>query len=218
MGGQEEAKGGERRSARGELETYALTDCWSLRRPRPSSPPPPSPPDNHTQQRWETGQKWCPSWLRRWWYIGRVYRRGDGNVQTVNKCRWHSVLCIIRGGISVWFVYKSLETGSDQTKQIFIVGRKIVVAQISLEPECMLLETRSADLLALFSASWDDSYCLWSDRLKLFGNFVKLQSFVHCARHCWCQYTVFVSFSPRLCISVSQIQATDSWVTGISLQ
>lgn len=51
------------------------------------------------------------------------------------------------GGISVWFVYKSLETGSDQTKQIFIVGRKIVVAQISLEPKCMLLETRSAECL-----------------------------------------------------------------------
>lgn len=49
------------------------------------------------------------------------------------------------GGISVWFVYKSWETGSDQTKQIFIVGRKIVAAQISLEPEYMLLETRSTD-------------------------------------------------------------------------
>lgn len=218
MGGQEEAKGGERRSARGELETYALTDCWSLRRPRPPLAATPfSSRQPHTTKMGDG-----PEMVSEPTAEVMIHRPclSEGRWQRANSKQMQMTQRIVyyTGGISAWFVYKSLETGSDQTKQIFIVGRKIVVAQISLEPECMLLETRSADSLALFLASWDDSYCLWSDRLKLFGNFVNLQSIVHCARHCWCQYTVFVSFSPRLCISDSQIQATDSWVTGISLQ
>lgn len=51
MGGHEEAKTGEGRSARGNWKHMQWSDCRS-------SPFLPHP-DNHTQQRREMGQKWC---------------------------------------------------------------------------------------------------------------------------------------------------------------
>lgn len=52
----------------------------------------------------------------------------DGNWQTLNKCRWHSVLCIM-WGFQAWCVYELLKMDSIQTKQVIIGWKTVAVAQ-----------------------------------------------------------------------------------------
>lgn len=119
MGGQEEAKRGEGRLWEGGIGNI----CGGLT----AAPPTPhliQTTAHNKDGRWakngvradcEGGDTWavfCCSLAVFLW-------KKDGNWQTLNKCRWHSVLCIM-WGFQTWCVYKLLKMDSNQTKQVII--------------------------------------------------------------------------------------------------